>query len=425
MSTRQAIAAVTAALSELVATAISGVLPMTRVTNLQPGVAVADTTTPSVNVYLYRVEPNPGLRNMADPIRNATGQLVKVPVAAWTLHYLLTMVGDPSELEVELLLGAVLTGLNAQPVLTRGLVASTDESLAQETGNRRFAAGSRLEEQAELVKLTPLALTLGELTELYSALTEGPFALSTAWAASLVLMSPTESPRPTLPVASSPRVFVSTLSSPRLTSVSDSRGESAPIVMQSTLVLRGERLRGEYTQVRIGTHDVELRTNDLSADRIELVLSPAGSDGVPRPLPLAPGVLGVQVRHRLNLSEDPAASDFRLGAASNVLAILLRPAIVGAVERTTDADGAPALGVPLAPEPDPGWEYLLSLHEFRADPPRSLVLSRWSIDAGRVLFPCAEVPAGEWLVSMLVNSAESIPDRDASGSFVGPTVTLS
>jgi hypothetical protein len=423
MSTRQAVAAVTATLSELVASAISGVLPMTKVTNLKPGATGADATSPSVNVYLYRAAPNAGLRNVADPIRNPAGERVRVPVAAWNLQYLLTCGGDSSQLEPDLLLGAVLTGLNANAALPRTLVRAVDAGLAAEAGNRRFAAGSGLDAQVELVKLTPLDLSIAELSELFGAHSEAAYALSIAYEASVVLLSPEQSPRPPLPVGAAPRIVVAPLGVPRIASVADREGPNAPVVIGSTLVIRGERLRAPFARVRLGTLDVDVALNEGSADRIELALSPLDAEGNPQPRALAPGPLGVQVRHRIDVAGDPSAPDLRPGATSNVIPILLRPALVGD-PGLVPARAEPMIRVGMAPAPKPEWEYRLLLSALGRDPPQSFALELSAIDGQRLEFGATGVPSGEWLVRLQVNGAESMLATDATGAYSGPKVTL-
>ncbi|HWO11092.1 MAG TPA: DUF4255 domain-containing protein [Polyangiaceae bacterium] len=423
MTQRQGIAAVTATLSELVATLISGVLPMTKVTNLRPSAALSDASSPSVNVFLYRAAPNASLRNQADPVRNAAGQLVRVPAAAWSLQYLLTFGGEPQQLEPELLFGAVLTGLNANAVLPRSLLRAVDDALASETGNRRFAAGSNLDAQVELVKLTPLELSIAELTELFGSASNPPYALSIAYEASVVLLSPEHTPRPVLPVGASPRVVVAPLALPRIASVADSRGAQAPITIDSTLVIRGERLRGAFGQVRIGLLDVDVGLDAASDDRIELMLSPPDAGGTPAPRALAPGALGVQVRQRIDVSANPSAPELRPGATSNVVPIVLRPVISGVPELTSTSGGA-RIVVSMAPAPRPEWEYRLLLSGYLSDPPRGLGLGLARLEGGRLEFDASGVPAGEWLIRLQVNGAESVLVVDAGGAYSGPRVTL-
>jgi Pvc16 N-terminal domain len=437
LSDRRTIAAVTASLTELIADALTGVLPMTEVTNLRPSAAVAATDPPSVNVFLYRATPNSGLRNVAVPTRDASGRLIRRPTAAWDLYYLLTFVGDEAELEPELMLGATVTALEALPILQQGFVASVEGVLAAESGNRRLAAGSGLDSQTQLVRFTPVDLSLETMTQLWGSLTSEPYAVSVAYQASVVLMTADLVPAPSLAVAGRASVAMATLSAPRINAVHDSEGQTQPIVIASTLVIEGARLMGEHTVVRIGDLEVELATSEGTSLQIELPLSPDDGTGTLVPRALAPGVLGVQIRHRANISADPAVLDLRPSQSSNVLPIVLRPVITSPPVLTTDDDGDAAIAVVIAPDASADWEYRLLLNELLGAArgtrlPLARELDQWSFRPATlappapatVLFKTAGVPSGDWLVRVQVNGADSLVTQDASGYYALPHVVL-
>lgn len=429
MSTRQAVAAVTAVFSDLVGRAIDGALPGSKTTNLRPGLAVNVIDPPSVNIYLYRAEPNASLRNLVDPTRTSDGRTLRRPVAAWDLHYLLTCVGDEEELEPDLLLGAVLAGLNANTSLSSGFVESVLTALASESGNRRFAADSGLAQQIDVVRLTPIDLSLDALTQLWSSLTKEAYSLSIAYQVGAVLMESEATLKSPLPVAGGPRLSIATLNAPYISSVGSSDGPYAPLLIGSTLIIEGQRLRGEQqTQLRLGSLDIELQSSQMRPGRIELPLSPTDGGGVPQPRPLAPGVLGVQVHHQIDISDDPATPALRTSARSNLLPIVLRPVITGDPAWIVDAAGDANIAIVIAPEAQEDWQYALVLNERAASEPRSLVLAEWSIAATggvrRLIFEAAGVPRGSWLVRVQVNGAESPLLRDAGGMFANPRVDV-
>ena len=418
MSNRRATAAVTAVLTQRVSEAINGVLPVTEVHNRRPGAAVGNLAPPNVNVYLYRIQPNASLRNAVDPVRDASGRLVEKPAAALDLHYLLTCVGDEEQLEPELLLGAIMTGLTLNPTLPRGLVQSVETTLQGETGNRQYAADSGLDKQIHIVRVTPLDLPLDSLTQLWSSLTSEPYALSVAFEASVVLMSPDVKPAAALPVGGAPTLTSSPLRRPQLTSVRERDDETNPIRIDSTLVLEGEGLRAENTVIRIGALDIAIAINSMTARRIELPLSPVVA-GTPTPRDLAPGVLGVQVRHLFDVA---TAGDAKLrpGPSSDVVPIVLRPTITLAPVTANDSEGDPAIAVAVSPAPNPEWEYYLLLNELdeHASEPRAVVLDEWSTgtvnNKPAVLFKSSSVPKGTWLVRIQINGADSLLEIGAS-----------
>lgn len=419
MSNHRAIAAVTAVLSEMVSDAIDGVVPMAQVYNLRPGLAIGNGDT-GVNVYLYRAVPNPSLRNLVDPVRSGSGQLVQRPVAAWDLHYLLTCIGTEANLEPDLLLGAIVTRLNADAILQHGFIRAVETVIAED--DRRGAVGSGLADQVQLVRITPSELSIDTMTQLWSSLTSEPYALSVGYQAGAVLMTAEVGIRPPLPVSGRAGLGPSALRIPRITAIHDSAGPTHAVLIGSTLVIEGVDLRGDHTLVRIGGLDVELDASEIGVDRIELPLSPdAGSGPVPRAL--APGVLGVQVRHHVDVSSDPAAPALRPAASSNLLSVVLRPQIVGTPTVDADDDGR-TITVSTAPEPQPEWEHILLLNEVGAEMPRSLVLTSPSIDEhGSLVFAADEVPAGQWLVRVQVNGVDS-PLRQTDGVYSDPRVTV-
>lgn len=416
MSNRRAAAAVTATLSELISRAIAGWLPGAFVSNRRPGTAAGVTDKPCVNVYLYRAEPNPSLRNANDPVRSSDGRLLRQPIAAWNLNYLLTFIGSEEQLEPDLLFGATVTTLNATPTLASGLVAAVNEMLEAETGNKKNVAGSELAQQTEVVRLTPLDLSLEALAQLWSLLTRDAYTLSVAYQASVVLMSSELLPNPPLPVAAAPSLALATLLAPRITRVTEKQSSTSPILISSTLLIEGERLRADQVQVRLGTLDVDLASRDVSPTRIELQLS--GLD-------LAPGVVGVQVRHLLPVSTATGAAALRPAATSNVAPILLRPAITDA-ELGEDSAGDNQIEVTMAPPAKAEWDFCLLLNEVGVSTPRGLVLADWSLDTGSntLYFAAADVPNGDWLVRLQVNGAESPLVTNASGVFNSPKVVI-
>ena len=80
------------------------------------------------------------------------------PQVALDLHYLLTFYGEEAQLEPQRLFGSVVRTLHARPVLTRQQIQQT---LAVEPFNT-LLAGSNLATGAELVKFSPIPLSLEE-----------------------------------------------------------------------------------------------------------------------------------------------------------------------------------------------------------------------------------------------------------------------
>jgi hypothetical protein len=100
--------------------------------------------------------------------------------------------------------------LHSRPVLTPDLIqaAIADPSLTSAVG------ASDLALQVERIKITPLQMSLEELSKLWSVFFQTPYALSAAYQASVVLIEATERPTPpNLPVRQ-PSVGVSAAVAP-------------------------------------------------------------------------------------------------------------------------------------------------------------------------------------------------------------------
>lgn len=175
MSGSAIIADVTTALAQQIRTAIQAEYPGADVLTTRPDAAVL--AGPRVRLFLYQASPNPGLRNDDLPTRSG-GSLVARPTVALDLHYLLAFYGDETKLEPQKLLGAAASSLHSHPLLPK----------------------SSLPDAVERVRFTPHALSLDELSKLWSVFFQTPYALSVAYQGSVVLIESGETPARALPV---------------------------------------------------------------------------------------------------------------------------------------------------------------------------------------------------------------------------------
>src|SRR5688500_2501290 len=113
MSNALALAAVTAVLMDLLQNTLidndlSAGLGEVKVTAMPPDRVIAGqngNVTNQLNLFLYRVSPNQGWRNVGLPSRSShSGERLSNPPLALDLHYLLTAYGR-SDLDAEILLG--------------------------------------------------------------------------------------------------------------------------------------------------------------------------------------------------------------------------------------------------------------------------------------------------------------------------------
>lgn len=408
MSNLLAIATVTATLRQLVDAAIAGAVPGAEVRTARPdGTGTPAPPDRGVNIYLYQTTPNAALRNADLPTRTSDGPLTQRPQAALDLHYLLTFHGNDGDLEPQRLLGAVVRTLHAQPVLTRQRIRSTITNPAFS-----YLANSDLAEAVESVKFTPLALSLEELSKLWMMFSQTHYILSTAYQASVVLIESQATPEEALPVRDR-NIYVVPFHHPVIERVESAAGANRPLVMGSTLRIRGRGLRGDVTRVRIGDSEATPSPSDVTATRIELPLAsppfPAGA--------LRAGVQGVQVVH-LQRMGTPALE--HRGFESNVAAFVLHPTITpaGATSARVDVQVDPIVGA--------RQRVALLLNERTVTAPAaySFAVRERGADAHTLQISISGVRAGTYFVRLQIDGAESPLDLDPGSPTFGPTVTI-
>jgi hypothetical protein len=245
VSNQLAIATVTGALHFRLSQVVRAAVPGAQVTNVRPNADSAQLPTPSgVNVFLYQVTPNVAQRNSDLPTRRSDGTLLKKPVVALDLHYMLSFYGDETAWEPQVLLGAVVRSMHAQPSID---AAAIDAMLADGSGLFTPLALTDLNQAPDPVRFTPTALTFEEMSKLWGIFYQIPYVLSVAYVASVVLIDAPDVPRATLPVTSF-QVGAVPLENPVLTSAVSSTHPGMPLVLSDQLVLTGTVLTGGTSQ---------------------------------------------------------------------------------------------------------------------------------------------------------------------------------
>ena len=161
MSNYLTLAVITAAIQEIVQAAVHDAVPGATVR-----VGPPRTVPPGekeVNIYLYQLSPDAELRNDDLPTRGADGKLLSRPCAAIRLHYLISFAGE-DHLATEIMLGRVISVLNAFPILTARELAR----IVSSSGSYPFLADADLPDSRETVKLTAEYLSLEELSKLWT-----------------------------------------------------------------------------------------------------------------------------------------------------------------------------------------------------------------------------------------------------------------
>ena len=424
MSNALAIATVTETLVQVLQGALTGINlgSSPHVTNTRPD-QQAGLPPVGVNVFLYQIAPNPYLRNTDLPTRNPDGSLLQRPRAAVDLYYLLSFYGDDATLEQQRLLGAVVRELHARPTLTRSMIAAVQQNTA-------FLQGADLDQQPELVRFTPVAFSLEELSKLWSFLLKTDYVLSTAYVGSVVLIETDEpTPAPPLPVLA-PSIYVLPFRQPVITQILSAEGTGLPILPGSEIVLLGRNLVLDQpgggsppsgsTQVLIrGVPQDPILASDT---RIVAALPP----GLPA------GVQPVQVIQSLMLGEPPLphARGFQSDAATFVLHPVIQktgspPAYAITLQSGVGSPPGNALTVRVSPAVAKGQRALLELLQL-TQPTASRLFDGGivSADTDMLVFPLGGLPTENYLVRVRIDGAESPLDLDPSGAPVAPSIAL-
>lgn len=405
MSNHLAIATVTATLRSTLANVLAadqlGVDP--NVTTVRPDALGGDKLKSGVNLYLYQVVSNGAHLNDDLPTRRSDGTLVRRPQMALDLYYLVSFYGNDADLEPQRLMGSVTRALHARPILTRDAILKT----LQQSDAPPWLALSDLADQIERVRFTPMLLSLEDMSKIWSVFFQTKYALSMAYAGSVVLLETDDDAiRTPLPVRERTIVVVPSRP-PVIDRVRALGSDVEPIVAGATIEILGRELRGDVTKVLVD--DVEVATRSVEDHRIVVAL-PA----------LDAGAHGLQVVHGRQSQEADAA--LRRDAESNPKAFVLRPTVMAATLTGVSGEGpAPRSGqitVQLAPPVGPTQRVALMLHALSADRAsgfRIPVAARANA-SDRVAGILPSVPAGEYLVRVEVDGVESVLTLDAAGA---------
>ena len=184
MSNALAIATVTGALYELLRGVVHAVpgssgepeLPETDITRKPLDLARDSEANSQLNLFLYQISPN-----AADS--NGRSDAKPLPLSL-NLHYLLTAYGkDGDDLLAHRLLGRAVRALHDQPVLGSGRISDAIKTYPE-------LAGGDLHLQKEHIRITPLPLSMDELTKLWGAC-HGRYRLSLAYQVTVVFIDST------------------------------------------------------------------------------------------------------------------------------------------------------------------------------------------------------------------------------------------
>lgn len=431
MSDYRAIAAATATLQNLLLASIREAVPGASVaTGTPPAKVEHEHTEGLINVFLYKVEPNPVWRNEELPYRRTDGTLSRQPQLALDLYYLLSFYGDDSKQIPNLLLGAALAALHAEPYPPARYVpqatVSGDGATAPAAGGVDLA-GSGLLSQRHSLFFSLLTGDQDEVIQTWTRLLHTSYVLSAAYIGRVVLIEPDLMPEPALP-ARRTALHLSIGRQPRLETLEPPSLVHGP---DAEVRLLGRGLDGDSIRVEIGESTVEPTV--ISDRELRIVL----------PADLMAGAHLLRVSHGRRRED----GELRWDITSNPLALVVQPHILrlGWQAATSEpraeippaaAEGRPVLlqvqlSPPLTAAVD--VEVLLNLTPTPNRPlTRRGYLLRAQGEPGQpdLLEVAARVVPGRYLVRLRVGGVESrldIDDDPASPTyerFIGPLVEI-
>jgi hypothetical protein len=424
MSNHLAIATITAGLMQLIQEAIDGDGLGGTVSVGRPVAQGDQDAAPSVNLFLYQVAPNAAQRNSHLAARGADGRQRGPSVVAFDLFYLLSFYGKADGFAAERLLGSVARALEHRPTIGKALskrMASDHDVLAD----------SDLDRAPEPPRATPVALSLDDMSKLWSVLFQVPYVLSAAYRLSPIVIETRETGSPGPPVT---RIGATAalLEGPRLSRIGAEGGPGWPIVWGSNLLLEGSGLDRADMTLRLGGVEASLAGLARAGGRLALPLESARLGGATLPA----GMTSVEL-----ILPPPQGAPAHLTCVSDAGAFLLRPTVALAANglQTTPVDaGDPAglkkgsIRVALSPPLREGQTIRLLLdglsperpsHQLAPAPPAAF-------PAAEAAFPFEAAQPGVYLMQALVDGAASAPviETDPQSpdyrQILGPKVTI-
>ncbi|MFZ1319757.1 MAG: DUF4255 domain-containing protein [Candidatus Nitrotoga sp.] len=426
MSSALAIAGVTAVLRDLLNDGLinndaTGTLGATVSVTAGPPDRVipanGGTESSQLNLFMYHVTPNSGWRNERFPSLDASGnqRLSNAPLAL-NLHYLLSAHGSV-DLHGEILLGYAMQLLHETPILSRKAIRKALDPSPPVGGTAlppalKALADSGLENQIELIKITPEYLNTEEMSKLWTA-TQSHLRPTAAYMASVVLIESSKSIRSALPVLTRGPVVkpdplnVDTWYESGITAVAgltppypllagiELPNKQIAARLGETIKLKGYNLSGTNLVVRFAHPsltapiDIAFGTN-ANEESFSVALPNTAQDNIDWPA----GIWEVTA-----LLQRPGETEIR---SSNSLALFLAPRIdVASSSATRDSSGV-TINLVFAPQARPAQRISLNAGGYEASP------EKFTVPTASLQFKYAQLPAGNHLLRLRVDGADSL-----------------
>jgi len=395
MSNTLAIAATTAALRNILLTQVPDLdadLSDLEVTTQPPDLARKGISKAQLNLFLYQTVINGAWCNMDMPRQVRPGETAPPPLPL-NLHYLITAYGrgdSDNEGVSHRVLGGAMSVLHDHPVLGREEIALA-------------LAGNDAGEQFEVLKITPLALGVEEISKLWMVF-QTQYRISAAYEVTVLLIDsrlPVKAALPVLKRGQQDRGPIAiTGAAPALQEIRMPRSQPAARLGEDITIV-GDRLTIDATTVRFTS------TRDLPP----IELSPQQGT--------KPGEIGV---HIPNQAEDAQAFSrwtpgfYTAGVVqtraelppiiSNELPFALAPQITVTPNQAAVGDD---LTVTCAPRIVAGQRVLVLFGEQQIEATHSVDNPADETLPSNVNIKVPQVAAGDYVVRLRVDGVDSIP----------------
>ncbi|MBE9004760.1 DUF4255 domain-containing protein [Fortiea sp. LEGE XX443] len=420
MSNYLAIATVTATLQRTLQASVQLDVDGARVTTVRPDRLNGATPEAGVNVYLYDILLNSAWRSADLRQRHSDEKYTKRSQTGLDLYYLLTCYGNDVELEPQRLMGSIVRTLNSKSMITQEMIR---ETVADSTFT--FLADSNLAEQVEAIAISPVDMNIEEISKIWTVFFQTPYSLSLGYKASVILIDSGDIPKKPLPVRNIQRhvtpyqpAIAHIKVAEELSKLWQTQNATTPLILAtSTLLIQGNKLNADITQVRIGNVTATPQTVTEKQITLDISTIPIQS--------LRAGVQSLQVIHP------------QQQVSSNVLPILLRPTIQEITISNLHGRGN-----------DPRSADINVKVNFTIDKTQqvTLVLTELSFtqftgysfeqtknrrnNTNSITFAITDCLPGNYLVRLVVDGAESLlsvdtdPNSPTFESYIGPVVAI-
>jgi hypothetical protein len=314
--------------------------------------------------------------------------------------------------------------LHEEPVLTREHIRA---SLVPPIPAPVAASG--IDEQVELIRISPEAISSEEMSRMWSAL-DAQYRLSMAYKVSVAFIESDVSPGAALPVTRRTITVLPTLGA-QLTGVSVVGSDASTLTMADTAEITGTGLNTEGLALRFGELNhtptpAQIRPSGISLPLADLTTAPLPGL-VPLRAVISPALGIPPVPHAALFSNTiamPLAATFTLVHTPDTERV-----VDGVTYRTGD--------LALTTTPAIGARQLVTLGLNQLGAPAGSAARRYNFSAPgdngvtpaaetttQVIFRYTDVAAGDYLLRLRVDGVDSPLSVDGNGVFDGPQVTI-